>query len=212
MSRTLWGIVFALLAGGCRSLGAWQTGTPFWASPTESLAGGQQLTRELAVRFGGVLRSADAEQRMVRVGRRLSSGTMGSAGAYHYALLDSERINAVSLPGGYIYLTSGLYEQLASDDLLAAALAHELAHLAAGDHDKDPPRSLDGALAKEISADSYAADLVEQAGFDRTALITLVLLVKDAQPAGWAKARVRVVANASMHDHSPMAASVYNRN
>jgi predicted Zn-dependent protease len=41
--------------------------------------------------------------------------------------------NALSLPGGRIYLTVGLLKRLASEDELAAVLSHEIAHVA--DHD-----------------------------------------------------------------------------
>lgn len=41
--------------------------------------------------------------------------------------------NALSLPGGRIYLTVGLLKRLANEDELAAVLSHEIAHVA--DHD-----------------------------------------------------------------------------
>ena len=46
-------------------------------------------------------------------------------------VIDSEEVNAFSLPGGFLYVHSGLI--LAADDEaeLAGAMAHEIAHVAA---------------------------------------------------------------------------------
>ncbi len=40
-------------------------------------------------------------------------------------------VNAVSLPGGYIYVFKGLMDYIKSDDQLAAVIAHEIAHVTA---------------------------------------------------------------------------------
>jgi predicted Zn-dependent protease len=48
---------------------------------------------------------------------------------YHVMLLDSPEFNAFASPGGHIFLTRGLVEAAASEDMLAAIIAHELAHI-----------------------------------------------------------------------------------
>lgn len=40
-------------------------------------------------------------------------------------------VNAVSLPGGYVYVFKGLMEYIKSDEELAAVIAHEVAHVTA---------------------------------------------------------------------------------
>ena len=47
---------------------------------------------------------------------------------YTVKLLDSDEINAMSIPGGYIYVHRGLAEDAQSEHELAAVLAHEIAH------------------------------------------------------------------------------------
>ncbi len=47
---------------------------------------------------------------------------------YKVKILDTEDVNALSLPGGFIYVTKGLLEAAGSDDELAGVLAHEIAH------------------------------------------------------------------------------------
>lgn len=47
---------------------------------------------------------------------------------YDLRLLDTEMVNAFSLPGGIIYVTKGLLENAGSDHEIAGVLAHEIAH------------------------------------------------------------------------------------
>ena len=48
---------------------------------------------------------------------------------YHVMILDSPELNAFSTPGGHIFITRGLVEICTSEDMLAAIIAHELAHI-----------------------------------------------------------------------------------
>ncbi len=47
---------------------------------------------------------------------------------YLVKLLDSDEVNACSIPGGRIYVHRGLIEEVESVDELAAVMAHEIAH------------------------------------------------------------------------------------
>ena len=49
---------------------------------------------------------------------------------YRFYVINSPVVNAFALPGGHIYLSRGLIEQTASGSELAAALAHEIGHVA----------------------------------------------------------------------------------
>lgn len=48
---------------------------------------------------------------------------------YHFALLDSDLVNAYSTPGGYIFITKGAIEFAQDEAELAGILAHEIAHI-----------------------------------------------------------------------------------
>ena len=48
---------------------------------------------------------------------------------YHVMILDSPEFNALATPGGHIFITKGLVEACNSEDMLAAIIAHELAHI-----------------------------------------------------------------------------------
>lgn len=48
---------------------------------------------------------------------------------YHFMLVSSDEVNAFAAPGGFVFVTTGLYAKLASEEQLAAVLAHEVAHV-----------------------------------------------------------------------------------
>ena len=193
-----YGVSFGLVLVGCRAPAARHCSLSAAASKAEALAG-TRLVPLVESQFGGVSRDDQAERRMRRIGRRLAQSATPLLPACQYRLLRADCRNAVSLPGGYIYVTQGLYRVLFSDDLLAATQPHELAHLAAKDHFKHPPRGRNQALKREQSADAKAAALLEAAGFHSQVLIDLLVLVGNDQPPGWARARANLLRNSTHH-------------
>jgi predicted Zn-dependent protease len=49
---------------------------------------------------------------------------------YHFAVLDSEDINAMSAPGGYVFITRGALALCQDESELVGVLAHEVGHIA----------------------------------------------------------------------------------
>jgi predicted Zn-dependent protease len=114
------------------------TGQRQWVSMSveEERALGLQAVPEMARKMGGILdprRDARARE-VVMVGQGLVERSDARRSPYadnfHFYLLDDPRtVNAFALPGGQIFLTRGLFERLASEDQLAAVLAHEIGHV-----------------------------------------------------------------------------------
>lgn len=50
-------------------------------------------------------------------------------GGYHFAILNTDEINAFACPGGIIFITRGMLNEVQNEDELAAVLAHEVAHI-----------------------------------------------------------------------------------
>lgn len=48
---------------------------------------------------------------------------------YHFAVLDTDEVNALACPGGTIFVSKGLLAKATSEDEVAAILAHEIAHV-----------------------------------------------------------------------------------
>ncbi len=49
---------------------------------------------------------------------------------WHFFIIKDKDVNAFSLPGGYVYVNSGLLKFVRSDDELAGVLGHEITHAA----------------------------------------------------------------------------------
>ena len=97
-------------------------------------------------------------------------------------------VNAYNLPGGFIYVNSGLI--LAADDeaSLAAMIAHEIAHVAArhgamllaeSKRPGDSASLIDFHLAIEREADMLALQYLYAAGYDPTAFGRFLKKVRD---------------------------------
>jgi predicted Zn-dependent protease len=59
----------------------------------------------------------------------LASERPETFGGYHFLIQDSEEINALSAPGGFIFITRGMLRCCRSEDAVAAVLAHEIGHV-----------------------------------------------------------------------------------
>lgn len=59
----------------------------------------------------------------------LASDRPETFGGYHFLILDSEEINAFAAPGGLVFVTRGMLRCCASEDAVAAVLAHEVGHV-----------------------------------------------------------------------------------
>lgn len=51
---------------------------------------------------------------------------------YRFAVLDTMEINAVSTPGGFVFISRGFLKTIQTEDALAAVLAHEIGHIVKG--------------------------------------------------------------------------------
>lgn len=147
---------------------------------------------------------------------------------YYFMVLDSEELNAMAAPGGFVFVTKGLIKRMPDEDALAAVLAHEVAHVVKGhginavsqshlasagailaregasmavsgtqlsqltslfgDSIDDVTETLltkGYSKSQEYDADEYAAELLERAGYNPGALLTMLSRVAESgQSAG----------------------------
>lgn len=78
----------------------------------------------------GLCTSESLTRWVQETGATLTAATSGPAAQARFAVLNSGKRNAFTLPGGYIYCEAGLLGHVDSEDDLAGVLAHELAHVA----------------------------------------------------------------------------------
>jgi beta-barrel assembly-enhancing protease len=60
-----------------------------------------------------------------------SSDRPETYGGYHFLVLDSDEVNALAAPGGFIFVTKGLLLRCKDEEMMASILAHEVGHVAA---------------------------------------------------------------------------------
>jgi beta-barrel assembly-enhancing protease len=93
----------------------------------EEIKLGTQLHREVTKKY----RLTDVGlDRVERIGQRCAKASLRPNLVYRFHVIDSREINGFSIPGGHIYITTGLLRR-ANDDELASVLAHEVGHVVA---------------------------------------------------------------------------------
>lgn len=100
-------------------------------SESQEIAMGQEGHPQVIEEFGIYDEKPELNQLVESLGRRISAVSDRPNLPWHFTLLDSPIVNAMALPGGYIYVTRGIIERMNAEDELAGVIAHEVAHVAA---------------------------------------------------------------------------------
>lgn len=112
----------ALGVGGCRSTNILST--------KEEVQLGKDASAEVERRHKVVQNTPEA-RRVASIGARIIEHCDRREGVpYFVKLLDVDQVNAVSLPGGPVYVYTGLMDFLGNDDdALACIIGHEIGHV-----------------------------------------------------------------------------------
>jgi predicted Zn-dependent protease len=102
----------------------------FYYNTDKEVAMGESIARAVEKEYKFV-DDPLVQKRVEDVGKKIVSVCDRKDISYHFKVLDDEEINAVSLPGGFVYINKGLVDKVANDDELAGVLAHEVGHIAA---------------------------------------------------------------------------------
>jgi len=71
----------------------------------------------------------EVERYVDRIGRRILAATGPLSYEYRFFVVEEDQLNAFAVPGGSIYLFTGLIERAKSTDELAGVLGHEIVHV-----------------------------------------------------------------------------------
>ncbi|MGB8226605.1 MAG: M48 family metallopeptidase, partial [Sedimentisphaerales bacterium] len=95
----------------------------------------KQMGRDTAAQVEKELGQSIKDQRIQSYINSVGQGTARISHTpdegFSYKAIDHKSVNAFALPGGYIYITTGLLKELNSEAQLASVLAHETAHVTA---------------------------------------------------------------------------------
>jgi predicted Zn-dependent protease len=191
-------------------------------SPDQEVSLGLESAPEMAREMGGSVKVNDPRLKVVEeVGALLVKqvDALKSPWKFKFHLLaDAETVNAFALPGGQIFITLGLYNELKTEAQLAGVLGHEMGHVierhtaqqmaksqlgqflviavgtGASDYASQNGQSSPMVIASMVNhmfqlrysrADESASDiwglkLLEKAGFDPRAMITVMKVLKAA--------------------------------
>lgn len=124
----------------------------------------EKLGREISGRLLGAanLVSNDKLQQYVnRVGRYVAAQSGRPDINWTFGVIDSADVNAFAAPGGYVFITAGLYNLLQNEAELAGVLGHEIAHVNRRHHVKLMQKQRALALGSELLAKKASGDTVK---------------------------------------------------
>jgi len=105
------------------------SGAGNWYSLEKELQMGQEYSRDLESHVH-LLNDPIVAEYVNRIGQTLARNSDAKF-PFTIKVIDSDEVNAFSLPGGFLYVNSGLISAAEDEAELAGAMAHEIAHIAA---------------------------------------------------------------------------------
>lgn len=121
----------------------------------------ERLGREISGRLLGAARLVDdaALQRYVNlVGRNVAARSSRPDIHWTFGVIESPAVNAFAAPGGYVFVTRGLYALLQNEAELAGVLGHEIAHVTGRHHVKLMQKQRAVAKGQELLAKKAGGD------------------------------------------------------
>ena len=133
---------------------------------------GDKYAPEVEKQLGGRIDNAALQNYISKVGHSVSSVSHTPGRRFKFAAVNDESINAVALPGGYVFITRGMLEELKSEAQLASVLAHETAHITA--------RHVGSVMSNQIGVDMLLSVLTSE----KTGQVTMTAAKMGVQLVG----------------------------
>ncbi len=115
---------------------------------------GKGYAPEVEKQLGGRIENDALQNYVDSVGQRVARVSHKPNFDYHFVAVNDKSINAVALPGGYVFITQGMLKKLTSEAQLAGVLAHETAHIVA--------RDVSNAMSKQIGIELLLSQLASR--------------------------------------------------
>lgn len=103
-------------------------------TPNEEIAMGLQAAPEMADMHGGLYPDKELQRYLDSICTQVITNSDANQTEWPFEchlLADTETINAFALPGGQIFITAALFNQLETEGQIAGVMAHEMGHVVA---------------------------------------------------------------------------------
>ena len=122
------GAILALFFIGCSKAPITGRNQLIMINPSQELALGFQSAQEV-LKQEKVSTDPQKNAMVKRIGQRIANVTGQSSYSWEFFVIDNnEEANAFCLPGGKVFVYTGLFKYAANDDELAAVMGHEIGH------------------------------------------------------------------------------------
>lgn len=133
-------------------------------SQDEEIAIGRQISGDL-LGAAPLVKDRALQKYVNNVGRWVANQSERSDLPWHFGVIESNDVNAFAAPGGYVFITRGLYLLLQNEAELAGVLGHEIGHVILKHHLKVLQQSnlLDAGnklVAKQIGGDDKMQKII----------------------------------------------------
>ncbi|TLD87787.1 M48 family metallopeptidase [Helicobacter sp. MIT 05-5294] len=135
MKNSLWiktalvgfSLTVCILFSACSSTALTNRSQLMLLNTQEEIALGEQSAKAV-LKESKISDNKQQTQMIERVGKRIANVAERPDFAWEFYLLEDAQVNAFCLPGGKVFVYTGIMPLVASDDELAVILSHEIAH------------------------------------------------------------------------------------
>ncbi|MCK5171745.1 MAG: M48 family metalloprotease, partial [Planctomycetes bacterium] len=120
-----------LLPGGCATNPVTGKNELMLVSSAQELQIGTQYAPEVEKQMEGRIANRTIQNYVSGVGQSIAAVSHMPDLDFQYIAVNHESVNAMALPGGHIFITRGMLENLTTEAQLASILAHETVHVTA---------------------------------------------------------------------------------
>lgn len=130
-ARSIAALLLTALLAACTTNPATGQKQLNWLSADQERSLGAEAAPQFVKEYGGDIPSPAIQQYVSDLGHRLVAVSERQDLDWEFHAVDSSVINAFALPGGKVFITRGLMQELTNEAQLAGVLGHEVGHVTA---------------------------------------------------------------------------------